>query len=72
MDGAVLEYLVDEGAGEIQAGGGTLRGGGTVIFTTDGRVIKIDPGDPYERAVAAVVNELEELADRISVERNRS
>ena len=66
--GAVLEYLVDEGAGEIEAGGGTLRAGGTVLFTSDGRIIKIDPGDPHERAAARLINELEELAERISVE----
>jgi hypothetical protein len=67
--GAVLEYLIDEGATEIEAGGGTLRGGGTVLFTPDGRIIRIAPGDPYERAVAAAVRELEELAERISNER---
>jgi hypothetical protein len=64
-DGAVLEYLLDEGAGPIVAGGGTLHGGGTVLFTNDGRIVKIDPGDPYEKRVQAALDELEGIATRI-------
>ncbi len=40
-----------------------------MLFTTDGRIIKIDPGDQYERVVATVINQLEELPERISIER---
>ncbi len=41
----------------IEIGGGTLHGGGTVLFTADGRIHHIPPGDPFEKRATSLVKE---------------
>jgi hypothetical protein len=65
---AVLEYGMTN-ARVVSIGGGTLHGHGTILFTTDGRIIRIPPGDPWERTIAQVVDALAEVAERVAPER---
>jgi hypothetical protein len=62
--GANVSYQVADPV-PIVAGGGALHGGGTILFTYDGRIIRIPPGDPAERAAGAALKQLEEIAKTI-------
>ena len=61
---AIISYRVHEGV-EIVAGGGTLHGGGTILFTSDGRVVRIPPGDPFERQARAAFSAVSAFVKRI-------
>jgi hypothetical protein len=65
--GAGLEFTIQEGT-EIMAGGGALRGGGTVLFTNDGRIIHLPPGDPWEREVTIALEAVDEVTRRVERE----
>jgi hypothetical protein len=39
----------------IVVGGGTLRGGGTILIGADGTITRIPPGDPYEKHARRLV-----------------
>ena len=62
--GAELAYYLLEST-PLVAGGGKLGAGGTVLFTPDGRIVKIPPGDPFERRIAPIVEQVSSLFARI-------
>jgi hypothetical protein len=62
--GAEVDYYVAEKR-VIVAGGGSLAGGGTFLITPDGRIIRIPPGDPFERQVAPGIDRLSTVFKRI-------
>jgi hypothetical protein len=68
--GATIWYEVVE-PDPIVAGGGTLHGGGTILFTYDGRILRIPPGDPYEHVIANLLNELGNITKRIEERREK-
>ena len=63
-DGAELQYYMLE-ATPLVAGGGKLGAGGTILFTPDGRIIRIPPGDPVEREIAPILDAVSALIARI-------
>lgn len=62
---AVLTYMAADRP-LIEEGGGTLRGGGTLLFGPDGSIIHIPPGDPFEeRARELVGAEMRALVQKV-------
>jgi hypothetical protein len=60
-DFATLSYSLTERP-IFMAGGGQLDGGGTLLFSPDGTVHHIPPGDPLEIRAAALIEQLAHLA----------
>ena len=63
-DGAVLDYASGV-SGPVQAGGGRLYGGATVLVGPDGTILPIPPGDPLERQATQAIDQLQRVADAI-------
>ena len=57
---AVLAYFVQAKA-VIEAGGGVLHEGGTVLFGPNGVIHKIQPGDPVESEARVLIERLAQL-----------
>jgi hypothetical protein len=62
--GAMLRYSIVEKR-VIEAGGGSLIGGGTILVTPDGRIIRIPPGDPLERQIGRELGGIAAVVQRI-------
>jgi hypothetical protein len=59
-DQALLSYESYSGP-LIVAGGGTLRGGGTILIHPDGRITRIPPGDPLEVKASELIRDLSRI-----------
>jgi hypothetical protein len=69
--GATLRYS-EETARPYIAGGGVLRGGGTLLFTLDGRVLHLPPGDPWEGRIRQSMDDVFRPAAEDLAQRNHS
>ena len=62
---AIISYKVHAKGLKSSLEGGTLHGGGTILFTSDGRVVRIPPGDPFERQARAAFSAVSAFVKRI-------